>query len=165
MATNYVDSNLNSFDKSPSHLGPQDIDRSQAVVSVASGDADGDLYVLGIIAGDTVISNIMIENTAITGGTDYDLGVYLFDGNAIGAAVDADLLFDGVSVASARAGMVSIFTAPSMANRGTKTVKELLAAASVTTNADEATYALVLTANTVGSADGTIRIAVDTLEA
>lgn len=123
---------------------------------VAADDGNGDTFVVGIISGNDRPSDIRVFNDAITAGTDYDLGVYLWDAESrtLGAAVDADLFADGLNLSSATDATFAL-SAPDIANIG-KTVHELLEAASITTNANEDQYALVWTGNTVGSAAGTI---------
>ena len=92
-----------------------------------------------------------IHNDAITAGTDYDLGLYKTNG---GAVVDKDILADGISMATARgiatannAGMTTI-ALETLATLGTLSAQ---------TDVDAA-YDIAFTANTVGSADGDIRV-------
>lgn len=121
--------------------------------SVAAGDDDTSVYrVLFDIPSNAVPLNININNTAVTGGTDYDIGLY--ETNS-GAVIDADILADGVSMASARTiavvnnvGMTTIAIA-----NGTQTLGTLSAQTNVSSS-----YDIVLTANTVGTAAGTIRV-------
>lgn len=121
-------------------------------VSVAAADDDGSKYrVFADVPSSFVPLNIAIHNTAITGGTDYDLGLYETDS---GAVVDADILADGVSLGSATAisgwnntGLTTITLGE------TKSLGEL----SAQTDIDSA-YDIVLTANTVGTAAGTVRV-------
>jgi len=122
-----------------------------ATVAVAAGDDDTSKYRLFADVPATYIPlEIQIHNTAITNGTDYDLGLYAING---GAVVEVDILADGISMASARtiatsnnAGMTSIVLGD------IKTLAQL----SGQTKPD-ASYDIVLTANTVGTVDGTIR--------
>jgi hypothetical protein len=124
-----------------------------ATVSVAAGDDDNSVYRLfPSIPSSLVPVSIMIHNTAITNGTDWDLG--LFKPNE-GEAVDADALADGLTMASARAigtannagmGAVSL-------SDGTKD----LAAMSGQSNPDSA-YDVCFKANTVGTVSGTVRV-------
>lgn len=122
-------------------------------VAVASGDDDGSVYrVFSGVPSSLVPIYIEIHNTAVTGGTDYDLGLYTVDS---GAVVDADILADGISMGSARAiatsnnaGMTTI----DIANGG-----QTLGTLSAQTDVDSA-YDIALTANTVGTASGTIRV-------
>ena len=121
--------------------------------TVAAGDDDTSKYrVLFDIPSNAVPINICIHNTAITAGTDYDLGLYETDS---GAVIDADILADGIDLSSAatiatwnNTGMTTIDIA-----NGTQTLGTLSAQTDVASS-----YDIVLTANTVGSAAGTIRV-------
>lgn len=122
-----------------------------ARIEVAADDDDGSVYrFLKGIPSTMMIRELSIHNEAVTGGTDYDLGIYK---TSKGAAVDADRLMDGQSMATARArtsgwnvGLVSINIEDSQ-----MTIAEFGAE----TDADSS-YDLALTANTVGTAAGTI---------
>lgn len=123
-----------------------------ATVSVAAADDDGSVYRLfANMPSNAVPVSICIHNTAVTGGTDYDLGLY----KAGGVVVDKDILADGLDMSTARtvatvnnAGMTTIAIAD-----GVKTFAELSAQ-----DDPDASYDIVLTANTVGTAAGTIRV-------
>jgi len=157
MATKYASTAFTTQEKTKSTLGgatPYTID---SIATVLAADSDGDVYVLGVVQNNDRPSVINVETTAITSGTDWDLGLYLINNDGtIGSVVKKDLLMDGQTMATA-SNALNGFTAPTIANRG-KTLRELLVAASVTTNLDAPQYYLALTANTVGSADGTIRV-------
>jgi len=122
-------------------------------VAVLAADADGDVYrIFENVPSSLVPVKIEIHNTAVTGGTDYDIGLYEPKG---GAVVDKDILADGISMATARtvatsnnAGMTTIAIAD-----GVKTLGELSAQTVV-----DSSYDIALTANTVGTADGTIKV-------
>jgi hypothetical protein len=121
-------------------------------VSVLAADDDGSVYrVFADVPSSLVPLQIEIHNTAVTGGTDYDVGLYKVKG---GAEVDKDILADGISMATARtiatsnnAGMTTIVLG---------TVADL---ATLSAQAEpDASYDIALTGNTVGTADGTIRV-------
>ena len=126
---------------------------AQATAAIAVADDDGSVFRLfSGVPSSLVPLKITIHNTVITAGTDYDLGLYEPNG---GVVVDKDILADGLSMASARtvatennAGMTTIDITAS-----TNTLGEL----SAQTEVDSA-YDIALTANTVGSAAGTIRV-------
>lgn len=126
-----------------------------ATVAVASADDDGSVYRLfPDVPASLVPVKITIHNTAITGGTDYDVGLYKTNG---GAVIDKDILADGVSMGTARTIAVDN-------NVGLTTIDiangvETLGTLSAQTNVDAA-YDIAITANTVGSAAGTIRATV-----
>lgn len=69
-----------------------------ASLAVAAGDDDGSQYRFFRVWSGWSIKSIKCYCTAITGGTDYDCGLYTIND---GAAVDADLYTDGFSVATA----------------------------------------------------------------
>lgn len=155
----YADSNLSSGSKQSSSAGGADIFSLTQNVAVAAADSDGSKYVMGLIHGNDRPFNIRVFNDAITSGTDYDIGVYVWNGDSgsLGDAVDADLFADGLDLSSAADDTFAL-TAPDINLLGTSTVKELLEAASITDNLEKTQYALVVTANTVGSAAGDITV-------
>jgi len=125
----------------------------EATVAVAAADDNGSVYrAFKGVPANYVPVKVAVYNTAVTGGTDYDLGLY---GTDTGAVVDADILADGISMATARtiatennAGLTTLDIA-----NGTQT----LATLSAQTNTDSS-YDIALTANTVGTASGTIKL-------
>jgi hypothetical protein len=124
--------------------------------AVAAADDDGSVYRLGRIASNAIIYEIVIACTAITGGTDWDLGLY--EAGAGGAVVDADLFMDGQTLASASRvldGMSNV----SVANLN-KRVYELLGLTSDPCKV----YDLALTANTVGTVAGNVAVKVLTAQ-
>lgn len=153
----YAESALNSFDKTTSTLNGNPTKKIVASVEVLAADDDGSKYILGVVEGNNRPIDIVVFNDAITGGTDYDIGLYLIDSDrSVGAVVDVNLFADGLDLSSAGDKTFAL-TAPDIANIGS-TVEELLAAASVTANVGKGQYYLVLTANTVGTAAGTITV-------
>lgn len=136
-------------------------------VEVASGDGDGDTYTMFPVPLEARIDDIKVMNDAITGGTDYDAGFYRITTNNLGAEIDKDILFDGQSMASARASWTSLICAGTAAlDQGA--VKSLVwqhcgyasLSAARDANPTGEVY-LVITANTVGSADGTLSVKLD----
>jgi hypothetical protein len=128
-----------------------------ATVEIAAGDDDDSVYRLFKSVPSTYVPvEITIATDGITGGTDYDLGLY-----EVGVGkdvVDADILMDGQTMASAltratghQLGLQTV----DIANIG-KTLGEL----AVIGAASEAieSYDIALTANTVGTAAGTISV-------
>lgn len=154
----YVDSNLASGQKSSSKgaLSPDDV--RIITYEIAAADSDGSIYRLCTVTANEVPVAIRYGNDAITAGTDWDLGLY--KKGAGGAVISKDFLVNGASLASAVTVLSSDgMAAVDIANYG-KSFAELLVAASVT-NAD-ADYDLAWTANTVGSAAGTLTTIVRT---
>ena len=80
-------------------LGAQTFTAVGTAVVVAADD-NGSVYrVLADIPSNAVPINICIHHGPITGGTDYDLGLY---GVNSGAVVDNDILADGGDLSTAR---------------------------------------------------------------
>lgn len=126
----------------------------QETLSVAAADDDGSVYGLFLVNSNDVPKSCDIQTTAITGGTDYDLGLYNYDlgSGSIGAVVDKDVLMDGQTMASASVALNGLQTVTA-ANRG-KTFWELAGE----TSDPQKQYIVALTANTVGTAAGTIHV-------
>jgi hypothetical protein len=124
-----------------------------ATASIDSGDDNGSIYRLFAgVPSNYVPINITVHNTAITAGTAYVLGLYSASN---GAVIDADVLATTLDMSSARAITAANnvgMTAIAIAN-GTQSLATLSA------QTDPApSYDICLTANTVGTASGTIRV-------
>lgn len=118
----------------------------RATAEVAVADNDGQKYVLarGLSADAILLSAMMPKgHSAVTSGTDYDLGVYTMDRDGTLTAVDADIFFDGVDMSKARTSAVDLATSQA------KSIRELCL---IDDGDQNANYCIVLTANTVGSA-------------
>lgn len=121
---------------------------------IAAADDDGSVYrFFADVPSNLIPVEITIATDGITGGTDYDLGLYLPNG---GAVVDKDVLMDGQTMASAltratghQLGLQTVDIA-----NATKTLGELDAVSSTV----PPSYDIALTGNTVGTAAGTITI-------
>lgn len=129
-------------------------------VPVLAAHADGVIYVVERFYASDIITDIYLTNTAITVGTDYDLGFYVAGAWASDEAIkDKDILFDGVDMSTARDVLTDLLglgtNALNAADYG-KFVWEL--AGDGAAPAAGVTYDLCLTANVVGSADGTIKL-------
>ena len=62
-------------------------------VTVAAPDSDGSVYGVAVIPGEACIKDIKIATTAITNGTDYDIGLYRYKADGTIGAVIAMILF------------------------------------------------------------------------
>lgn len=151
----YVDSSLASGKiASALNSGGVNTVTMVATVAVASADDDASVYRLfKSVPSSYVPVEICIHNTAITSGTDYDLGLYKV--GVAGAVVEKDILADGLDMSSARtiatwnnAGLTSLTL-----SNGTQDLGTLSAQTDI-----DPSYDIALTANTVGSAAGTIRV-------
>lgn len=133
-------------------------DLRKAVISfeVAAADDDGSVYRLMPISANSIITDVKIGNDEITAGTSYDVGFYNVES---GAVVDADELGAALNLSSAHVSgsELSGISAVDVANRGKK-VYELLG---LTATTKAAAYDLCITANTVGTAAGTITVFVE----
>jgi len=124
-------------------------------VAVAAADNDGDTYTVGVMPSSAVLQrgSSELSCTAITGGTDYDLGIYEIDESAdgwVGAEVDGDLFTDGDDLSSAADG-IDPYQSIAAGDMG-KPLWELLGL-----SADpKKSYLVVLTGNTVGTAAGNV---------
>lgn len=121
-------------------------------IAVAAADDDGSVYRFAkAVPASTVILQCLVENDAITLGTDYDIGIYKTD---LGAVVDKDIIADGVDLSSASTVPVERYTAPAIELK----YRPLYELAGHTEDTKLASYDLAVTANTVGSAAGDIRV-------
>lgn len=119
---------------------------------VASGHNDGDIYKLFEIPGDAVPIFFGWRNTAITGGTAYDIGIY--DAGDGGAVKDDDVFLGGQSMASA--STANIRNAPVATSNPISINTPIWELAGDTASTKKNTYVIALTADTVGTADGSI---------
>jgi hypothetical protein len=122
---------------------------------IAVADDDGSVYRLFRVNSNDIILSLEVSNDAITAGTDYDIGVYDIDS---GAVVDKDAFTDGLDVSSA-ADKTNALTAPAIEDL----VSEVwdiagIQTAESTTADPQKQYDVAITANTVGSAAGTITV-------
>lgn len=126
-----------------------------ATLEVAAADDDGSVYRLfKNLPGNLVPLKIEIANDAITGGTDYELGLY--ETGVGGAAKDIDCLMGTTTMASARARGSEISGMSAVAVDSPDSTLYELAGDTLATS--EPGYDLALTANTVGTAAGTITV-------
>jgi len=131
---------------------------------VAAADDDGSIYGIAEIpvnAKDVVVTQM---NDGITSGTDYDTGYYqvaVSNGGVktAGTVVDKACIADGTDNSSARTTS-PLITTPLVANIG----KKAWEIAGLSAQPTYPTFLLALTANTVGSAAGTIGGFVDYTE-
>lgn len=127
-----------------------------ANISIASADAaNGDIYRVATLPVDAVITNVKIKTTALTSAIDNDLGFYKTQN---GSVVDADILADGQTLASASKSLDGLKDV-SVANTG-KTIFDLYKAVnSAGTALDGEKYVdVALTINTAPTANGNISV-------
>lgn len=123
-----------------------------ATVEVAAADDDGSVFRLFRLPSNAKVLSIRILNDAITGGTSYDLGLYRTADDG-GAVVDADAYGSAIDMSSARttAFFDGAYEAADIAN----IEKEVWQNAGLSSD-PSVLYDVCLTANTVGTAAGTI---------
>lgn len=117
-------------------------------VSVTDTDDDGSIYIFAPVRTSDRIAKIEVMNTVVTGGTDYDIGLY----TTAGVAVVKDCYANGISMATGRSAPVEV----SYGDRGIGQVKNQVWQDAGLTSDPQLTYYLALTGNTVGTASGTI---------
>lgn len=148
--TNYA-SSPGYGEKSEPGANSHELIRIVGYAAPAAADDDGSTY---LIAKNVPSSfrpvRCTVMCTAITDGTDYELGLY---DSRTGAAVSKGLFMTGQTLASASRTLDGLANV-SLANLGArKTIAELL---SLTPTTAKPTYDIVLTGDTVGSAAGDV---------
>lgn len=124
---------------------------------IDAADNDGDTYALFPIQSGWRIADLQIVNDAITLGSDYDIGLYAVTGGTLGAVVDVDIYADGLDLTSARGVWTSVlFTGTGAKDQGA--VKNRVWQDAGLSADPFAEYYLVVTANTVGTATGTLSV-------
>lgn len=73
-------------------------------MTVLAADSDNDVYKLFEVPGNGIPTQMFIRNTAITGGSVFDFGLY--EVGADGAAKDPDVLANNISLVSAATATV-----------------------------------------------------------
>lgn len=125
-----------------------------ATVEIAAADDDGSVYRLfKSVPSSYIPTEVSIMSDGITGGTDYDLGIYKV--GVGGAAVDKDVLMDGQTMASALTRATGHQLGLAAVN--IDSLYKTLATLSAQTTPD-ASYDIALTGNTVGTAAGTVSV-------
>lgn len=135
----------------PSYLAGPALRCSIGVAEVAAADDDNSVYRFVRLPSGAVVLRIEVLNDAITAGTSYDLGLYKTarDGAAV---VDADVFATAIDMSTER---LLPFDAMFEVQNIDKSEKRLWEHAGL--SADPfIEYDVALTANTVGSAAGTI---------
>lgn len=120
---------------------------------VAAADTDGFIYRLFPIASTAKILAIHLSCDAITAGTDYDIGVYQTRKNG-GAVISKDCLLDGQTMATALRD-ANGFTKPNIDSLNKVLWEHAGLTADPVRDLD-----IAVTANTVGTAAGTITVRV-----
>ncbi len=121
--------------------------------AIAAADDDGSVYRLfKDVPANYILASMRLTNSAITGGTDYDIGLYNRD---LGAIKDKDVFLDGATMATARTVKTNVDSLTAVVELDV--LKSLSELAGDTTN-PPLSYDLCLTANTVGTVAGTVTV-------
>lgn len=130
-----------------------------ATVEIAAADEDLSVYRLCRLKSHWIVKSIRKFNDTITGGTDFNVGLLDTAENG-GAAVDDNVYGDAVSLATADlVGTEIAFEARGIELIGQKVFED----AGLTTDPGKE-YDLAFSAVTVGTASGTLSVAVEILE-
>lgn len=130
------------------------------VIAIAAADDDTSKFLIAQLPAGAILLDIKVHNSAITAGTDYDIGLYNSVENG-GAVISKDIFGNGLDLSSAHAYGSSLNGMSALTvGLGTKRVFEHVNTAGGTTlsSGERAVYDLVLTANTIGTAAGTIEV-------
>lgn len=136
--------------------GAHEVIKIIGTAAILAADDDGSTYLIAkAVPSSFRPTKITVATVAITGGTDYELGVY---DSKTGAVVSKGLFMTGQTLASA-SRVLDGLAAVSVADLGAcKTIAELL---SLTPTTAKASYDIVLTADTVGSGAGDVTITIE----
>lgn len=123
-----------------------------ARVEVADTDSDTSKWRIARLPSSCIITSIRVGCTAITGGTSFDLGVARIPSDVSGETISQTCFASGLDLSTA-----SLFGLDGMENLALSNHlgKELWEVAGLPSN-PKRDLDLLLTANTVGTADGTI---------
>lgn len=121
---------------------------------VAAADDDGSVYRLfPNVPSSAVLSSLRLACDALTGATDYDMGLYAPN---YGAVADKDILADGLNPSAGYSRILALDALKDVnISDCNKTLYELLG---LTVKTAAPFYDICLTANTVGSGAGTITV-------
>lgn len=138
------------------HLVRGTLFEAVGTVETAAADDDGSVYRFARVRSSDRIATIMLANDAITSGTDYDCGIYRTASDG-GAVVVKDVFADGLDLSSASAFRdVAYHDQAADISEVQMRVWERLGL----TADPMIEYDVCLTANTVGSAAGTLSMRV-----
>lgn len=162
MATNkYVNSTREAGGRTmPGQVFPGRVLRLQGTYEKTAADNDTSVLRLGTVPSNAIplYHASKLNNDALTGATDIDIGLYeVSDGTNDGAVVDKDLLSDGLNIAAgnALASPIAAFQTHPTIEEFAKNLLTLTNDVNTTTRVDEA-FDIAITGNTFGTATGTI---------
>lgn len=164
----YKSTAITNRDATPQVLTDRGLTRGETYVAfakfeIAAGDDDGSTLRICELPSNCRVKSIKIWNDAITGSTSWDVGIYRTTEDG-GAVVDADLFASAVDIAAGLTGTELRFEAGTTAPIDYVEYKLWqIADLGAATHATDPGYNwdLVATANTIGSAAGTIIFVVE----
>jgi len=149
----WVDANVAAGKKGqPSKIMPGQIFGMACTFEVAAANDDGSIFKLALIGGNMVPLSLSMNSDAIAGATSYDLGFYTEAGVDAGKAVFMSA--HDINGGFARGSELNLLHDLAIEKIG-QNVYEILGK---TLTTKENAYVLALTANTVGTAAGTISV-------
>lgn len=162
----YTDSNISSAGavnkllKAINSAGGVGIRAAFATFEVAAGDDNGSVYrIFKDVDANAIPILMLVASDAIANATDYDIGLYKPN---FGVVVDKDVLADGLNISAgyllSHLTALNGLSAIAIESRG-KNLREL--ADATVDNQDVGqilSYDLAITANTVGTAAGTVSV-------
>ena len=164
MATNkFTNATLESGSKvMPGKGAPGRVLTLNGTYEKTAADNDTSILRLGRVPSNAIplYHKSKINNDALTGATDIDIGIYKPSSlsGVDGAVIDKDLLSDGLNIAAgnALASPIAAFqTHPNIEEFGL-TLKELVNVVNASLNDVSEEYDIAITGNTFGTATGTI---------
>jgi hypothetical protein len=142
---------------SPAKINGSKVQYIAAKVAIAAGDDDTSTFRVARLPSNSVLKEIKIGCTAITGGTDFNLGVARSPSTSgLGAVIDDNALADALTFATASTFGLDGLKDVSVDNF----TKELWELAGLTADPDT-TLDIVLTAITIGTAAGTVSFKIE----
>lgn len=125
---------------------------------VAAADDDGSVYrIFPNIPCTAVIRSLRVACDALTGSTDWDVGLYLPN---YGAVVDKDILADGINLSAGYSRILALdgLVTVDLANANKMLYELPINGAALTLKTRSQFYDICMTANTVGSGAGTVTV-------
>lgn len=126
---------------------------------VAAADSDGSIYRIAALSPMAIVTGIKLISDAIANATDYDIGVYK-PLSLDGSVIDKDCFLDGADINAGKAVLTEMLV-PAPENFG----KRIYEIAGLTDYQKYGTVDLAITANTVGTAAGTLAGYVEVVDA
>jgi hypothetical protein len=121
-----------------------------SIVSIATDDTAASIWRIARLPSNTLLHQLTVATTAQTGSSDFDIGIAYNPDKVSGATISVNCLADALTLATASRVLDGLKDV-SIAN----SAKELWELASLTAD-PKCNLDLILTANTIGTAGGTV---------